>query len=54
MPNKTNNLRWFKPKIKVGVVQDGDLAGNYIWGHGEPILQQMMERTDAEVEMHLR
>ena len=27
------------------------MAGNYIYDHGEPVLQQLFERTDAEVEM---
>lgn len=54
MPNKTMDFRWFRPRIKTGVVESGDLAGNYIWGLGEPVLQQRIERTDAEVEMHKR
>lgn len=51
MPTHTNRFRWFVPKVKIGVVQEGDMAGNYIWGDGEPILQQLMTRTDAEIEM---
>lgn len=54
MPILTSRLRWFVPRIKVGVVQEGDLAGNYIWGDGEPVLEQLMERTDAEIEMFKR
>lgn len=54
MPILTNRLRWFIPRIKIGVVQEGPAEGNYIWGEGEPVLQQLMERTDAEIDMFLR
>ena len=51
MPIRTTQLRLFRPKIKVGVVESGPAEGNYIWEHGEPVLQQLWERTDAEIEM---
>lgn len=51
MPTLTNRFRWFVPRIKVGVIEEGDFAGNKIWGDGEPVLQQLMVRTDAEIEM---
>lgn len=54
MPVATNKFRLFREKIKTGVIQDGPLAGNYTWGHGEPVLQQLFTRTEAEVDMHLR
>ena len=54
MPVKTNELRLFRRKIKTGTVKNGPTEGNYIWDHDEPVLQQKMVRTDAEVEMHFR
>lgn len=51
MPIGTVKFRLYRPKIKVGVVESGDMAGNYIYDHGEPVLQQLFERTDAEIEM---
>ena len=51
MPIGTAKFRLYRPKIKVGVVESGDMAGNYIYDHGEPVLQQLFERTDAEIEM---
>lgn len=41
-------LRLFRPLEKLGQDPDG---GNYIWGNGEPVLQQLWERTDAEIDM---
>lgn len=51
MPIPTTKLRWFRPKIQTGVVESGDMAGNKIYGYGELVLQQLWERTDAEIEM---
>jgi len=47
MPVPTMKLRIFRPLEKKGQADNG----NYIWDHGEPVLQQLWERTDAEIEM---
>lgn len=51
MPIQTTQFRLFRPKIKAGVVESGSAEGNYVWEHGEPVLQQLWERTTAEIEM---
>lgn len=48
MPIRTMQLRIFRPLIKIGQNPD---SGNYQWDHGEPVWQQLWERTDAEIEM---
>lgn len=47
MPVPTMKLRIFRPLVKIGQADNG----NYIWDHGEPVWQQLWERTDAEIEM---
>lgn len=48
MPLRTTELRIFRPKVKIGQQPE---TGEYIWGHGEPVLQQRWERTQRELEM---
>lgn len=48
MPIPTMKLRLFRPIEKLS--QDPD-SGNYVWDNGEPVLQQLWERTEAEIEM---
>lgn len=48
MPVPTMKLRIFRPLIKVD--QDPNNC-NDRYSHGEPVWQQLWERTDAEIEM---
>ena len=48
MPIRTMKLRIFRPLIKTGQNPE---TGNYQWDNGDPVLQQLWERTEAEIDM---